>query len=186
MTPSRPSETELRRAEGLYGPQPNPAPAKAKLRLISGKPIVKGTLRFIGKFGLPFAGDELEIPDIMAFTSHGKSWANLPSKPILDQNGVHMTDANGKKMYAPMLAWSSKEMRDRFSAAVVALIKEQYPTALDDDESGATQPGSRPPRSRAVPAAGRLYSSSSSQPPRGSGPGLHDDPISDLWPEGSP
>jgi len=42
-----------------------------------------------------------------------------------------MTGEDGKKMYAPFLAWSSKELRDRFSDAVVALVRAQYPEALD-------------------------------------------------------
>jgi hypothetical protein len=67
----------------------------------------------------------------MVFSSRGKSWANLPSKPVLDQNGVHMTAENGKQMYAPFLEWSPKELRDRFSAAVVARVLDQYPEALD-------------------------------------------------------
>jgi hypothetical protein len=102
---------------------------------ISGKKVVKGSLRFICKVGLPFGSGELEIADVMVFSSHGKSWANLPSKPVLDQNGVHMTAENGKKMYAPFLEWSSKELRDRFSAAVVALVRAEHPDALDDSAS---------------------------------------------------
>jgi hypothetical protein len=130
MIPRPSSEAELRRGEKLWG-RANPEPARSRLRLISGKPIVKGSLRFVGKVGLPFGSGELEIADVMVFTSHGKSWANLPSKPVLDQDGVHMTDENGKKMYAPLLVWSSKELRDRFSGAVIELVRAQYPDALD-------------------------------------------------------
>jgi hypothetical protein len=129
-----PSETELRRGERVsWGGKSAPAPVKPKLRIISGKKVVKGTLHFVCKVGLPFGSGELEIDGVMVFSSHGKSWANLPSKPVLDQNGVHMTAENGKKMYAPFLEWSPKELRGRFSAAVVDLVKELYPGALNDD-----------------------------------------------------
>jgi hypothetical protein len=131
MIPRPPSETELRRAEGLWGSRPNPASVKPRLRIISGKRVVKGTLRFVCKIGLPFGTGELEIADVMIFATSGKSWANLPSKPVLNQDGTHMTGEDGKKMYAPFLAWSSKELRDRFSDAVVALVRAQYPEALD-------------------------------------------------------
>jgi hypothetical protein len=131
--PRAPRQGELRRGEAAtWGEKPAPAPVKPKIRIISGKPIVKGALRFVATIGLPFGGGDLEIPGVMAFSSRGKLWANLPSKPILDQNGVHKKDESGKKAYAPFLEWSSKELRDRFSAAVIDLIKEQYPDVLDD------------------------------------------------------
>jgi hypothetical protein len=130
--PRTPSEASLRLAEqATWGEKPPPAPVKPKIRIISGKPIVKGALRFVGTIGLPFGSGELKIPGVMAFSAHGKSWASLPSKPVLDQNGVHRSDKSGKKAFAPFLEWSSKELRDRFSAAVVDLVKEQYPGALD-------------------------------------------------------
>jgi hypothetical protein len=137
MIPRRPSPTEIRTGSKMWGSRPavregaESPPAKPKMRIISGKKVVKGTLRFVCKIGLPFGGGELEIADVMVFCSDGERWANLPSKPILDQDGVHKTDANGKKAYAPFLAWSSKELRDRFSAAVVELVRGQYPEALD-------------------------------------------------------
>jgi hypothetical protein len=82
---------------------------------------------------LTFGAGELEIDGVMVFSSHGKVWANLPSRPVLDQNGVHMTAENGKKMYAPFLEWSPKELRGRFSAAVVELVRADFPDALADD-----------------------------------------------------
>jgi hypothetical protein len=128
----RPTSSELRRGErAASGTRHDAPPVKPKMRIISGKPIVRGALRFVGKIGLPFGGGELEIADVMLFSSHGKSWANLPSKPVLDQNGVHKTGESRKKAYAPFLEWSSKELRDRFSTAVVYLVKEQFPGSLD-------------------------------------------------------
>jgi hypothetical protein len=134
ITP-RPSAAEIRAGTAMWGSRPDTAAAKPRMRIISGKKVVKGSLRFICKVGLPFGSGELEIADVMVFSSHGKSWANLPSKPVLDQNGVHVTAENGKKMYAPFLEWSSKELRDRFSAAVVALVRAEHPDALDDSAS---------------------------------------------------
>jgi hypothetical protein len=131
-----PSAAELRAGRKMWGSMPTVAlsveytPAKPKMRIISGKKVVKGTLRFVCKIGLPFGGGELEIADVMVFSSPGKSWASLPSKPVLD-SGVHETDENGKKAYAPFIEWSSKELRDRFSAAVVELVQAAHPDALD-------------------------------------------------------
>jgi hypothetical protein len=136
MLPPRPSPAEIRAASSL---------AKPKMRIIAGKRVVKGTLRFVCKIGLPFGTGELEIADVMVFTSHDESWASLPSKPMLDQDGVHMTAENGKKVYVPFLAWSSKELRDRFSAAVVALVRKEFPDALDDGVSARPRCAPRRP-----------------------------------------
>jgi hypothetical protein len=137
MIPQRPSQSELRRAEAAtWGARHDTPPVKPKMRIISGRKVIKGTLRFVCKIGLPFGSGELEIADVMVFSSHGESWANLPSKPVLDESGVHMTGEGGKKKYVPFLAWSSKELRDRFSAAIVVLVKQEFPDALDDG-SGA-------------------------------------------------
>lgn len=110
------------------------APGKPRLRIISGRPVAKGTLRFVGKISLPIGGGaELVIDGVMAFASHGKNWAALPSKPVLDEAGAHKTDENGRKAYAPILEFSSKTVHDRFSATLVALIRQQFPSALEDE-----------------------------------------------------
>jgi hypothetical protein len=134
LPPTHPTAASLRRGESAaWGEKPRSALVKPKLRIISGKPIVKGALRFVGTVGLPIGDGELKITGVMAFSSHRKSWANLPSTPVLDRNGAHKTDETGKKVYAPLVEWSSKELRARFSAAVVDLVKQQFPNAFDDE-----------------------------------------------------
>src|SRR5262249_34411093 len=66
---------------------------------------------------LPFG---LTVEDVPINVSGGKPWAALPAKPVLDRDGRQVV-VNGKKQYAAMLHWNDRQMRDRFSTAVVQL-----------------------------------------------------------------
>jgi hypothetical protein len=59
-----------------------------------------------------------------------KLWASPPSKAMLDREGHVLRDADGKVRYAPIIAFTTKEHRDRFSALVVDAVRETNPEAL--------------------------------------------------------
>lgn len=71
----------------------------------------------------------LKIKDVAVNTSNGRTWANLPSKPMIDRDGNVTRDENGKIRYLPLLEWSSRESSDRFSEAVIAAVEEKNPGA---------------------------------------------------------
>jgi hypothetical protein len=98
------------------------------MRLEAFRPMVKGSLRGFATVRLSIG---LVIADIPVCTSHGKVWASLPSKPILDRDGRH-AEEGGKKKYVPILVWSDRVTADKWSDAVVARVREQHPDALDD------------------------------------------------------
>ncbi len=75
---------------------------------------------------------ELKLVDCPVLVSNGKAWASLPSKPVLDRDGRHKTNANGKPAYAAICEWRSRELSDRFSQVVTAAIRQLYPGALDE------------------------------------------------------
>jgi hypothetical protein len=99
---------------------------KPHMRLISFKPLIKGALRGFAHIELPIG---LRIADCPVLISHGKAWAPPPSKPVLDREGRHV-EVNGKKQYAPILEWRDRDLADRFSAAVVELVREAHPDGL--------------------------------------------------------
>jgi hypothetical protein len=98
------------------------------MRLEAFRPMVKGPLRGFATVRLPIG---LVIADIPVCTSHGKLWATLPSKPILDRDGRHIEE-NGKRKYAPLLQWADRATADKWSAAVVALVRERHPDVFGD------------------------------------------------------
>ena len=96
------------------------------MALVSFKPVVKGTLRAFVTVRLPIG---LTIADIQVCTSHGKAWASLPAKPVLDESGRQVERA-GKRQYVSLLSWSDRATRDRWSDAVVELVRAAHPEAL--------------------------------------------------------
>jgi hypothetical protein len=128
------SEHDLRRAERAtwgYPPSGNPAqtPEPKRARLISWKVFRKNSLRGFAVVELPIG---LRIHDIPILASHNKIWASLPAKPQIDRDGQHKRDANGKPVYVPVLEWKDRDLAVRFSQAVVALVRAEYPEDLGD------------------------------------------------------
>jgi hypothetical protein len=62
--------------------------------------------------------------------SDNKAWAAPPSKAMIDREGHVLRDPDGKVRYVPMIAFATKEHRDRFSAVVVGAVREMHPEAL--------------------------------------------------------
>ena len=76
---------------------------------------------------------DLLVRDIAVHNSHGKRWASLPSKPIVNSDGVARRMDNGKIQYAAILEWSRRELQDEFSEAVIEALEREHPgsTAAD-------------------------------------------------------
>jgi hypothetical protein len=114
-------------AQATWGARPDAKPSHAverpRLCLVSCKPVVKGALR-------GFATVELPI-DRPALVGTKGPWVGLPTKKPFDRDGGQRTGADGKPAYSPVLEWSSRDLSDRFSAAVVALVRAAHPDALD-------------------------------------------------------
>ena len=97
------------------------------IALIAWRPLVKGALRGFATVELPIG---LKLIDCPVLVSNGKAWVSLPPKP-LDRDGTHKTGANSKPAYAAILEWRTRDLAERFSAAVVELVQCTHPGALD-------------------------------------------------------
>jgi hypothetical protein len=99
------------------------------LTLLAWRPMVRNSLR---GFATVRIGKALVVHDVTVLASNGKIWASLPSKPMVDRNGMAMRDAAGKLRYSPMLEWGDREAQTRFSAAVIAAVRAAHgPEALE-------------------------------------------------------
>lgn len=59
-----------------------------------------------------------------------ETWA-APSRALcLDRNGQQQRDADGKSVWLPVVTFSSKQLRDKFSAMVIAALKARHPQAF--------------------------------------------------------
>jgi hypothetical protein len=63
------------------------------MRLVSWRPITKGSLRGFATVELPVG---LKIFDVPIFTGKNGLWASLPSKPQIDRDGRQKVNTNGK------------------------------------------------------------------------------------------
>jgi hypothetical protein len=102
--------------------------AQMPVQLLDWKPIIRNTLRGFASIRL---GASLKIHDI-ALHRHvnGRCWAQLPSKPMLAQDGSVMRNPDGKIKYQPMLEWIDRPSSDRFSEAVIEAIEALHPGAV--------------------------------------------------------
>lgn len=116
----RPSEAEVRRGEAAtWGARTGPAAQRPRMRLLSWKPISKGSLRGFATVELPI---ELKLVDCPIFVGPNGPWSALPSKPVLDCEG-RQARPSGKPQFAPVVEWRNRGLAERFSAAVIALVE---------------------------------------------------------------
>jgi hypothetical protein len=93
------------------------------------KPVVKNTLRGFAR--VRFASG-LVMHEVSLHISNGRVWASPPSKPMVGGDGTVMRDAEGKQRWQPLITFSDKGVRDRWSAQIVDAVHEAYPEALRD------------------------------------------------------
>lgn len=98
--------------------------------LMGFKGLARNTLRGFATVRL---GRSLTIKDVSVHVSHGKRWASLPSKPVLDASGNAKRNDAGKVQYTPILEWADREAANRFSEAVCAAVEGEYPEAFADE-----------------------------------------------------
>jgi hypothetical protein len=77
----------------------------------------------------------LKLIDCPILVSNGKAWASLPSKPVPDGEGQHKLGLDSKPASVPVLEWRSRDLGDRFSTAVVELVRRTDPDSLNETGS---------------------------------------------------
>lgn len=110
-------------------PEP-PAAERPKTKLVSWKTLIRGSLRGFASVELPIG---LTISEIPVLVGQNGAWAALPSKPVLDRDGRHRL-VGGKPVYSTILSWETRDLADKFSLAVVELVRQAHPEALDEDK----------------------------------------------------
>lgn len=103
------------------------------IALLAFKALSRNTLKGFATVRL---GRSLTIKDVAVHVSHGRRWAALPSKPMVDGQGNAKRDDKGKIQYTPLLEWADRDAANRFSEAVCGAVEREYPEAFADG-SGA-------------------------------------------------
>ena len=86
--------------------------------------------------GLLALGVKLKIlaPAPSATNRSPMSLKAMPAKPQIGRDDKLVRAHNGKAQYSQIIAFRNRELADRFSDAVLALIRAEHPEALDGDE----------------------------------------------------
>jgi hypothetical protein len=91
-----------------------------------------GTLRGFFTARLPSG---LSLSELALHTRNGSWWIGFPARPIL-QDGVAQRDERGKIRYSPpLIAFANCQTRDRFTAAVLAALRQAQPEAFAEERT---------------------------------------------------
>ena len=97
------------------------------VNILDWRPLKKNSLLGFAKVELPSG---MVLLDVTILTGERGPWASPPSKPMLDREGAALKDAAGKLRYSPIIEFTSREIRDRWSAAVIDAMRAAHPEAL--------------------------------------------------------
>jgi hypothetical protein len=98
------------------------------------RPLHRHTLR--GFCRIRFAsGLILDEIAIHVGGADGRTWCSPPARPMVGPDGVVMRDARtGKIKYCGLIAFSTAEVRDKWSRLVLDAVMRKCPTALGEPE----------------------------------------------------
>ena len=97
-------------------------------RILEWRPLRRNSLLGFARVELPSG---MIIADVTVLTGDRGPWASPPSKPMIDRDGQAMKDSKGKIRYTPLIEFTSKEIRDRFSSAVIEAMRAAHPAAFE-------------------------------------------------------
>jgi hypothetical protein len=86
--------------------------------------MVRNTLRGFAKVRL---GKALVMHDVAVHCSNGKRWAQAPSKPVINREGVAKRDDRDKIQYVPVITWADRQTADSFSEGVIEAVEREHP-----------------------------------------------------------
>jgi hypothetical protein len=97
------------------------------MKILDWRPMRWNSLPGFVKIEMPSG---LVIADVTVLGGERGAWASPPSKPMLGRDGIALKDQNGKIKYCPIIEFTSKEVRDRFSTGVIQALRREHPDAL--------------------------------------------------------
>ncbi len=90
-------------------------------------PVVRNSLVGFARVRMPSG---VIFHDVGIYKKDGKAWATPSGKPLLGRDGTQMRGRDGKALWVPIVSFASKEVRDKFSSAIIAAIEATHPEAF--------------------------------------------------------
>lgn len=91
------------------------------------QPRVSNTLRGFARVRMPSG---LVFHDVSIHSKDGKHWASPASKPQVGRDGRQL-ERDGKLAFSPVVSFSTKELRDQFSGAVIRAVWAAFPEVFE-------------------------------------------------------
>ncbi len=88
--------------------------------------VARNSLRGFARVRMPSG---VIFHDVAIHEKNGSRWAAPPSKPMLGRDGKQI-ERDGKPAWQPVVSFASKDVRDKFSAVIVAAIEAAHPEAF--------------------------------------------------------
>jgi DNA-binding cell septation regulator SpoVG len=92
------------------------------------RPYISGALRGYARVELDIG---LVIPDIRVLVGSDGPFVILPEKPVLIGEKLKRDISTNKPVYVPTVSWKDRATADKFSRALIKLLLEKHPGALD-------------------------------------------------------
>jgi hypothetical protein len=99
------------------------------IRILDWRAVPRNTLFGFCKVEFPSG---MIVTDITVLTSTNGPWASPPSRPMLDREGSLMRDEGSKIRYLKTIEFTSKEIRNRWSNAIIEALRTTHPEAFNE------------------------------------------------------
>ena len=100
----------------------------ASIQIRDWRPMRRGNLLGFAKVELPSG---MVLVDCTVMQGDRGAWVSPPSKPMIDRDGVAIKDGSGKVRYTPLVEFTSKEVRERFSNGVIDALRAAHAEAFE-------------------------------------------------------
>jgi hypothetical protein len=91
------------------------------------RPLLKNTLIGFARVKMPSG---LVFHDVSIHRHGDSTWASPSAKPQIGRDGSHIR-RDGKTQYSPVVSFASKEVRDKFSDAILDALRSSHPEAFE-------------------------------------------------------
>ena len=100
----------------------------ASPKILDFRQVTKNSLVGFAKVEFPSG---MVISDVTILQGEKGPWASPPSKPMVGRDGTVMKDDNGKVRYVPIIEFTDKATRNRWSDSVIEAMRAAHPEAFN-------------------------------------------------------